>query len=101
MTAEKGWTGCGALFVAARESRTAMLMKKKRRTRFLVRRSLEVGTAHWRRQRKTLAYWSVTKTSITPVPESRDPIAFPITAPSIRPLSAPFMAYPGVDDVTS
>jgi hypothetical protein len=38
---------------------------------------------------------------MTPLPRSSGSIALPTTAPSIRPRSIPFIAYPGVEDVTS
>src|ERR1022692_4724261 len=46
-------------------------------------------------------YWSVTSTSITPSPSLIGSSAFPTTAPSMRALSVPFIAWPGVEEVTS
>src|SRR5437867_7198938 len=44
---------------------------------------------------------SVTRTWITLLPSRRGSRALPTTAPSIRLRSVPFIAWPGVDEVTS
>ena len=46
-------------------------------------------------------YCSVTRTWMTPFPSRNGSSAFPTTAPNIRVRFIPFIAYPGVEDVTS
>jgi hypothetical protein len=46
-------------------------------------------------------YCNVTNTCIVPVPLVNGSIALPTTAPSMRLRSVPFIAYPGLEEVTS